>query len=243
MSQNQKTCLDEETSARDASNESDWCNECKIKFYKLALQDVETTLAEAKSRKSNRTTLFLERHWPFFEKQVQVILLQRHPDNWGYSTENPCYPIDAYLLAEQYVWTTYDTVIGTTLHPIDEIAEIFFLRDLRWFAQLLESVADVVEKTYDSPSSYQSHKQKLIFWQGNFKKHEKKPAKWFEGTSRIEFISKQRDTIINPSGTYRSTASKYNAKNRRRFAVWVPSWKAEVTLLKGMINHLARSKR
>ncbi|MEI9962707.1 MAG: hypothetical protein WDM76_16805 [Limisphaerales bacterium] len=64
---------------------------------------------------------------------VQKILNERHPQNHAYSKENLAYPADAYLLAEQYAWIAADPLPLTTLQPLDEVAEYFFVHDLQWF--------------------------------------------------------------------------------------------------------------
>jgi hypothetical protein len=74
--------------------------------------------------------LFLPLHYPFFDKNVQRVLLERHPTN---CPKAGCYAGDAYLWAEQYAWIAYRDLAIRSHGGVAAQASFYFAYDLRWF--------------------------------------------------------------------------------------------------------------
>src|ERR1044072_7491190 len=68
---------------------------------------VKETLDAAETKQQRPVSLFLEWHYPCFQKNIQTILMERHPEKHMQFKSAPWYPIDAYLWAEQHVWAGY----------------------------------------------------------------------------------------------------------------------------------------
>lgn len=117
-----------------------WPKQYEIDILMNAKKQVVANLQERQQCTTPRT-LFIETNYPFFDKAVQIVMDQRHPDKWSGSAE---YAIHAYLCAEQMVWKAFDQSAFKALLRIED--QYFLSRDIGWFCRLVATISDAVEK-------------------------------------------------------------------------------------------------
>jgi hypothetical protein len=179
-----------------------------------------------------RLSLFLEFNFPFVDKKVQKILMERHPQSNLASTllkQNPWYPIHAYLFAEQYGWIALgeqNTI--SSLFPLPEMTDWIFVKDLVWFSSLLAAVGGaIIEQIRIAPTDSKWGKR-LQAWRLDCDRLQKTPKQWLEGTSELKFVrafNKTNDVKITP------IAGQENSRRRKVFSKWTSCWQAELRYL------------
>lgn len=199
--------------------------------------DVEQTLAEAQNKmiaKKGSFQLFVEHHWLYFDKEVQIVLMERHPEitSWVRHKEIH-YAVDAYLWAEQYVFTAYSEGDAFTKDAFicAKFANPFFVEDLHWFSRLLVAMSRAVESTPEDPNAEGiTNKTRLQVWRNHIFQKSVPPEKWLEGTTQGDLARKEADLSIT------STASALSATRKTIFKKWQPSWEAELASLNYLIE-------
>jgi hypothetical protein len=206
----------------------------KTEFLMRALAEVEGIAQRWEANQpGERRSLFLEGHYPFFDEQVQLILLERHPDQCLAYQGDPAYAVDAYIWAEQYAWIAYDDSPFKTCLFVEEFAGFYFVHDLRWFARLLVAIADVLERILRFAPERATHEARLQIWRNDRAQRpesEPKPLSWLSGTSFI--LKAAKKTRTNQANSIRASAGRINHKRRIIFGRWFPLWKAEIRHLR-----------
>jgi hypothetical protein len=205
-----------------------------IEVLAKALKETEQIVQEWEGSLSiEPLSLFLEGHYPFFDRQVQDILSERHPDRFA-AWERDCpYAVDAYIWAEQYAWIAYDDTPFRTVSIAEEFAGFYFVHDLHWFSRLLTAIAVAVERILAARGGQASHEERLQIWRNILSQEppsDPPPSKWLEGNRFIDNHSKEHR--VKQSNSLRASASRINRHRRATFRRWAPLWKAEIESLK-----------
>jgi hypothetical protein len=179
--------------------------------------------------------LFLEFNFPFVNLGVRKILKERHPNAESASKwlkENPQYPIDAYLVAEATAWIAFqEKYIISSLFPITEMAEIFFLHDLKWYCKLLIAVTEAIEKQMkiDPKASMPKLLQDWCLKRDNLTKP---PSKWLgdtpDGEAKSREINRSDKASTPLKERIRISAAQENERRREIFYDWQACWRAEL---------------
>jgi hypothetical protein len=206
--------------------------------YDLTLYFRETVagiLGEWERPSGERTalSLFLEFNFPFVNLRVQKLLKERNPHSESatqFLKEIPHYPIDAYLLAEAIGWITCgEKEFQSSLFPLMELSEFFFLHDLKWFSKLLIAVAEAIEKQIRKHPNASMPKL-LQDWCLN---KPSSPSKWLErtaeGEAKLEKLEEEykKGKFVDPR-RIPIDAAQENKRRRSIFKEWASCWKAEL---------------
>ena len=204
--------------------------------------EVETILATWKKRKPLH--LFLEFHFPFVNRKVQKVLMERAPFGESASQwlrDNPRYPINAYLMAEAIAWISCGPKNGmVSLFPLTEMVEWFQLNDLQWFSKLLATVADAIETQIEIDPKSPMPKA-LQAWCLERDKLQDPAKQWLQGTpdgdDRLAAIGMKNE---NPDRfepiRIPPVAGQENGRRRKIFKKWADCWRAELDGLQGEID-------
>jgi hypothetical protein len=170
---------------------------------------------------------------PLFDRQVQGILSERHPDRFAAWQRDCPYAVDAYIWAEQYAWIAYDDSPFRTVSVVEEFAGFYFVHDLHWFSRLLTAIGAVVERILAASGGQASHEERLQIWRNILSQEpscDPRPSKWLEGNRFIANRSKK--DRVKQSNSLRASASRINRQRRTTFRHWAPLWKAEIESLR-----------
>lgn len=210
----------------------------RIEVLTRALKETENIVQEWEGSLSvEPLSLFLEGHYPFFDRQVQGILSERHPDRFAAWKRDCPYTVDAYIWAEQYSWIAYDDSPFRTVSVFEEFAGFYFVHDLRWFSRLLTAIAAVVERMLAASGGQASHEERLQIWRNILSEQPPSnppPSKWLEGNRFI--ANRSRMDRVKLSNSLRASASRINRHRRATFRHWAPLWKAEIKHLNGELR-------
>jgi len=241
------TEFENELNSPEAIKEKQFISELQLAFYaNRGLPDdrfwwaasrraVRRILKEAGLQKRPPATLFLRLHYPFFNDEVQSILMERHSDKCRITKDSPWYAVDAYLLAEQYSLTAYGDDLMKNLNLIEGVAQFYFVHDLRWFSRLLVSVADVFElmRRGLDPETV-TVTLRLQEWNSRYSEVDKTPGRWLEGT---EYLANAKPKDSGKSASSRGvTASKENKRRNAIFQTWLPCWRSDIERLDILLN-------
>jgi hypothetical protein len=120
---------------------------------------------------------------------------------------------------------------------VEEFADFYFTRDLRWFARLLAATAEVVERMASSGQEELTHEERLQGWRNDWSQRPEPQSgrrTWLEGTQFMAQTS--RNSPRGKRNSIRVTANKINHDRRAIFELWVPLWKAEIEHLKQQLS-------
>ena len=209
-----------------------------------ALAELRTVTQDWESKRPKKPlTLFLEGHYPFFDKKVQRILMERHPECWAAYPGAPGYAVDAYIWAEQYVWTSYDDSPLRSCAALEEFADFYFVHDLSWFARLLASIAAAVEKVLRFGAGGATLETRLQSWRNarsDFRADPGPPSTWLEGTHFLGCMAKS--TKPKAMNSIRATASRINHDHKDIFRAWYPVWKHALEQLEQQLKRVAAQR-
>ena len=161
------------------------------RWFQNAIHEIKAMLGEAKDPKHKPLHLLMWRHWLFFDKNVQKVLMEASPELHGEQTASPTvkpateldrgliadyvrihpwYPIHAYLLAEQLVYFSYVNITmprRETVAAIGEMAVYCFTAQLNWCSRLQVAMTKAVQKICwhgNDAHAFQRDWEKIQLW-------------------------------------------------------------------------------
>ena len=211
----------------------------RTQFLLRAKADIEEAVEASKAKGTKqRLHLFLEWHYPFFDKRVQSILMERHPEKSPEFNCIPCHAIHAFFWAEQGVWFAYGPATLADVRVVTAIISPYFLHDLKWFLRLQTAIAENVENILNIRDEYATHEMKLQAWRNVCADRDLHPSVWLDGTPFLRKKKQQKEDRPgqNPMKSVRVSATKINKERRELFQKWLPCWEDELQLLTKLLQ-------
>ncbi len=206
-------------------------------WWAMSSRVIRRMLEEDALQKRPQSTLFLRLHYPFFNAEIQSVLMERHPENCSIiKDERPWHAVEAYLLAEQYGLTAYGDDLFQDVGLIEGAAQSYFVHDLRWFSRLLVSISDVFELMRHALDPEKvTMALRMQEWNNRYSNVDKTPDQWLTAT---EFLAadKQKKSHGKSAKSRTVTASKENKRRKEIFQTWLPCWHLNLARLDGLLK-------
>jgi len=202
-------------------------------FWTAARDTVQKILKDAAGIKP-AASLFLRLHYPFFNSAVQKVLKERHPERSNKEFEVPqWYAVEAYLIAEQYSLVHHDNCRLKNLNLIQDVAQDYFIIDLKWFLQLLTAISNAFEQMRGGVVTGKKITSRLQAWNNQYSQVDATPDRWMAGT---DYLKKAKGQKASPLNSVRVSAAKENKKRVAIFHFWRPCWQEELKRLNSLLG-------